>query len=542
MNNEVYRKTMKLSAANIDQVSDYVAGYLARIEVERETALRIRLSLEEALLRFRDRFTPEKEFTVFIGPKLRHYEIQIELADAAYNPLVRSNDEMGNWSSTLLTGIGLFPHYSYSPGRNFLRLVIPRKHMNSVLKLLIFIAIGIVGGLLGKALLSEEIMTVIINSVLTPLSDLFTRMLNALSGPLSFLMVVIAVMNLSRIREQGADSKSIIVRYFVISLITAIIAAGLSSGIMPVHYTGSTVTSKVIEEILDVFFSVMPNDMVVPFMESNTPQLVLLALVFGNALALLQHETDTLIRFTRQAYSVGLLMAEWVSRSVPFFTAVLLMLEIWIGNPEMFLGLWKCVLLYLFLTFSAMMVSLVRASLQKKVNIPLLIRKLKKSFMKTLRTGSLDEALTSIENCCVRSLGIDKHFAGAGLPTGLVLYMPVSIIELIVFTIYIAGVFGMETSAVWYILLLFLSVVLSVAASPVSGVSLLSFAVVFHQLGIPGRALIVGMVIDMILGPLTTAGNQMMLQLELLMQADRIGLVDDELLHADNTESAAVGD
>lgn len=235
-------------------------------------------------------------------------------------------------------------------------------------------------------------------------------------------------------------------------------------------------------------------------------------------------------------------MAEWVSRSVPFFTAVLLMLEIWIGNPEMFLGLWKCVLLYLFLTFSAMMVSLVRASLQKKVNIPLLIRKLKKSFMKTLRTGSLDEALTSIENCCVRFLGIDKHFAGAGLPTGLVLYMPVSIIELIVFTIYIAGVFGMETSAVWYILLLFLSVVLSVAASPVSGVSLLSFAVVFHQLGIPGRALIVGMVIDMILGPLTTAGNQMMLQLELLMQADRIGLVDDELLHADNTESAAVGD
>ena len=51
-----------------------------------------------------------------------------------------------------------------------------------------------------------------------------------------------------------------------------------------------------------------------------------------------------------------------------------------------------------------------------------------------------------------------------------------------------------------------------------------------------------GMVIDMIFGPLTTAGNQMMLQLELLMQADRIGLVDDELLHADNTESSAVGD
>jgi Na+/H+-dicarboxylate symporter len=125
---------------------------------------------------------------------------------------------------------------------------------------------------------------------------------------------------------------------------------------------------------------------------------------------------------------------------------------------------------------------------------------------------------------------VERHFAKASLPSGLVLFMPSSLIELIIFSVYAATIYNVEASLTWYFFLLFLTVVLSMASPPVAGVSLISFMTIFAQLGIPKPALVAGMIADIIFGVIAGGFNQAILQLELVLQAAPIGLVSEKVI------------
>ena len=117
------------------------------------------------------------------------------------------------------------------------------------------------------------------------------------------------------------------------------------------------------------------------------------------------------------------------------------------------------------------------------------------------------------------------------LPYGLVLFMPVSVIGTMVFIIYAAIQFHADISVLWLVTAAVLGVVLFVATPPVPGANLLAYIAIFTQLGIPKDALIAAMIFDVLFGLFACAANQTMLQMELILQADRISLLNRQNLN-----------
>ena len=148
----------------------------------------------------------------------------------------------------------------------------------------------------------------------------------------------------------------------------------------------------------------------------------------------------------------------------------------------------------------------------------------------TLRSGSLDAAYGTVEQCNAKLLGLEPSFSGLSLANGLVLYMPVSEICTITFILYTADKFYVTTSTMWYFFAVVLSVALFVASPPVPGVNLLAYVALFRLLGIPGDALIDAMVFDIVIGIFAGAANQTLLQMELIRQADKIGMLNHGIL------------
>ena len=68
------------------------------------------------------------------------------------------------------------------------------------------------------------------------------------------------------------------------------------------------------------------------------------------------------------------------------------------------------------------------------------------------------------------------------------------------------------------------------AAPPVPGVSLLVFMVIFKMLNVPEEALIPAMVFDILFGIVSAAANQMLLQVEMVNQATKMGLLNRDIL------------
>ena len=72
--------------------------------------------------------------------------------------------------------------------------------------------------------------------------------------------------------------------------------------------------------------------------------------------------------------------------------------------------------------------------------------------------------------------------------------------------------------------------ILTVASPPVPGGALACYTIIFSQLGLPDTALEVVLVLDVLFDFLATGFNMTFLQSELLLQANKMQLLDDKIL------------
>ena len=500
-----WQKTFPLHAYQIDLFSERVDEALREIKTERLNRLRIRLSLEEALLRLRDRFGQDAEVSAVIASRFGRPFIQIELEGEAFNPLSRTETELEDWNSSLLTAVGLSPRYNYTGQVNVLKLTLPHKGMSPMEKIILAFILGIVVGLLGTFVLPAGVKAVVSKQFLSPLYTLWLRILNVISGPVIFLMVIATLLNAGKITERGGNSRMVIIRYFLFSFLIAAPGAIVSAIVFHVPFELDVFSGELASGFLNDLVKIIPNEFVTPFMEAQTPQLLLMAIVLGTAINAIGSPVRHLAGIFKQANMVGMLLTDWVSRLVPYVMGILIGFEIWNGETMILSGIWKSMLLAL-------------------------VKKIWRPFAVALKTGSLDEAYGLTEKSCIQDLGIDKEYASVSLPHGLVMYMPISAVGTLVFTVYVAHLYNVSTTPIWYFMAIILSVMIFVATPPVPGANLIAYTVLFPVLGIPESALIDAMVFDIVFGIFAGAGNQLVLQLELILQSAKIGLLDRGIL------------
>ena len=514
-----------LKYESIDNFSDWLMQGSKDIGVEKRTGMRVRLLLEEILLRVHEHFGEDVQLQAALLGSIRGPYIRIEIPGEAFNPLSETNAELGDWNSSLQTAIGLNPKYTYSWGKNILKLRIPRKQINPVLLIFIALLIGVALGVLGHFILPVTGQEILTEYFLTPAYELWLRTLNAISGPIILFTVVTTMLNTKQIDTQGGDSTNVVLRYFNFSFLIAACAVVLSYP----FFLGKDIfrlDASASEKAMEYLDSIIPKNVIAPFLDSNTPQLILVAFVIGTALIVLGNRVAQVKTITRQINMVGLKLAEWVSMLVPLFAGLFVGLEIIRGKTSTLRNIYQPILLSVIAALLMMLCAILYVSWRARVNPLIITRKIDKPFFTALKTGSLDACMEQTRYSCTHLLGIDKGYTAISLPQGLVLYMPVSAIGTLIFTMYAAKIYQVEVDMFWIVSAIIFAVVLFVATPPVPGANLLAYVVFFNWLGIPAEALMDAMIFDIVFGILAGAGNQLLLQIEMLLQARKIGILD----------------
>ena len=526
------KERFDLRAQEIDRLSQWLESRLSAVSVRREDRIRLRLLTEEILLRMQTRFGEDTPVDAYLEKSFGRPVFRLELAGEAFNPLSETGNSLGDWNNLLITAVNIDPKYTYSWGKNVLRFVLPQKQINAALKIVGAIALACALGLLGMLFFPEEARESVTRTLFSPLYDAWIRILNALSGPVIFFMVITTIINTKKISRQGGTKVYVIVRYFLFSFLSA----GLAVVCVLPFLRQSDLTlpdwKGALRGFLEELLSVFPNNVFDPFVESNTPQLLLIAFVIGGAVIVLGNHVSRLKEVIQQINMVGLQLAKWISRLVPVMTCVFLTLEIWQDRTDLIRQSWRPLLLSFGVTALVLCAAVLWFSLRVRTSPLLVFRKLLRPFLTILKTGSADSDYDLTERTCVKALGVDRSFAGIILPQGIVLYMPVSSIGVLLFTLYASLVYGIVPSPLVLVGSVVLSVLLFVATPPVPGANLLAYIVLFSLLGIPETALVDAMIFDIVFGILANAGNLTMLQLETALQARRIGLLDQTRLRS----------
>ncbi|MBO7674979.1 MAG: cation:dicarboxylase symporter family transporter [Atopobiaceae bacterium] len=532
MSRSIQTLTFSLRAQDIDRFSDWLDDAQMRLQIERQNRTRVRLFMEDILLRMYGSLGTDVQITAACEVRFGRPRIRLEFKGTPFNPLGDLDAEMGGWDTSLCTAIGLAPQYAYDAGNNVIRMNLPHNSMNPVARIAIAILIGAAIGFLGNVLIDSVIRNPVVNVLLVPTYNMWSRLLNAISGPIIFLTVITTMLNTQRITERGGNSFFVIARYFLISILVVAVALLCVRPFFYLDRNAIVINNELFIGMLDDLLGVVPSNMFDPFSQSNTSQLLFIALSMGLLLVRLGSRVETLRQIVREANVVGLAVARGVSWLVPIFSGMFLCLEIWQERTHGPMELWLPLVVSLVTSLVCMLVSLLLVSRVLKVSPLLLAKKIWEPFFIALKTGSLDDSLSKTQFSCTNLLGIESDYVKAGLPQGLVLYMPISAVGTIIFTLFVAHTNGVQGNTLWYVSAILMAVVVFVATPPVPGANLLAYVVLFTTLGIPDDALLDAMIFDIIFGIFAGAANQTMLQLEMLNQANRFGLLDKTTLRS----------
>ena len=527
---EQFETVYKLEPASVDLAADQIVDFLTGIKLKKDTILRVRLSVEEALLRWVEHFTESKTFRLEMGLHWNRPYVVLKLWGSEYDPLTESESDLGLWADELLGAIGLIPVFRYVSGCNILQIPLKRPHGNPGVVLLLSTLAGAVIGVATDWVLSDEIQMLFTSTVLTPLQNAFIRVLNAVSAPVLFLSILTTVCGVGSISITGKGGRRIIKRFLLYSTVFTVLTMFLCRRLFDLPIGNVSLSRREVSGVLDFFLDVFPGDILSPFIQGDFTQIIVVGLVIGNALLIAGTKVQNLVTLVEEANTVGLEVAEWISEISPGFVALLIVLGIHESTIHMLWGIWKPCLLILVFSLTALFLKMLHVSLRYKVPIPVLCQKMKESFLLSLTTFSVETSYSANQKCCEKKLGISRQLTSYGLPIGLICFMPVSTIASVILTMYAAECYQVTVSGVWMIMALFLAVSLAAAGPPTAGIGILTYTVMFSKLHIPAQALTIALAADILMGFVSYPVNQAMLQMELVLEADRQKLLNRQQL------------
>lgn len=529
-----------LSSACVDDFSQRIYELFLELGLERKDALRLRLSAEETMLCWLAALGEGHSCTLQVESRLGTSRMTLTAAgDRAAPGETAEQESFGEADSALdfpvgalkmMEALNLSFSYSYDEGENRISFLVPKKKRRSSLhNLLIAIAAALLCGS-GINLLPGAVGSFFIDVLLTPFFDTYMGILGAMAGPMMFLTVLMGIVSIGDMATLNRIGKRLLLTYMGIQFLLVIpaVLAGLPFFGLSVDAGGDAkaLSLQVITLILDI----VPNNILQPFLDGNSLQIVFEAAVAGLAILLMKQQLRFVTDFADDINSLVMLIMRAIGTMAPAFIFICVlemtlsgMLGKILGANRFILFFMTCYVLYL---VTALTILCVKMGLSPKQAVGKLVN----TFILALTTASSTASFGTIMETCHKKLGINPKLSNFGVPLGMVLFAPMLTLGFAAMGLFMLEQSGIQPTMSAVGALMILSVLLAVAAPPVSGGVIACFTILFAQLGISTEHIAVAIALSTIYDYLATAGNVMGIQIILTLLADREGLLDRAVL------------
>lgn len=527
---EKKKETVLLDAAGIDRLSALLTQALEQAAVNRKDVIRLRLAVEELLGLWQVRLGKETVCTFRCGTRLGRMYLEITAPGQRIDPEETAADMAGRLlCSNLLAQAGLSPVYSYQDGINRMALYPSRPQRLSPLLQLLLAILGaaVVGaGLLALPAPVRETATGVVNPLFTALMGV----LQTLASPMIFLSVCWGILNIGDVHMLGRIGKTVLLRFlggvFLLTSVSAAVLVWFFRSGDGAASTGENAAAQIYSMLLEI----IPGNIVTPFLEGNSLQIIFMAICVGLVLLVLGEKTSALCALLDQVNTAVQFMMETVSRYIPLFVFTSL-LSLTLSDAMSNLGgVVKALLLGIAACVAWPLLYALWASLKLKVSLPVVLRKLLPTYLIALSTASSSAALSTNLETCEGRLGISERIVHFAVPLGQVVFKTGGAVGFFVLALGLAEFYGVSISLPWVVTGVLTASLLAIAAPPVPGGSLTCYTVLLTQLGIPAEAVGLAVAGNVILDFFMTSCGISCLQSELILSANKLGMLDREQL------------
>lgn len=483
---------MKLSNANIADSIKKIQAFFDSLKVPRKDKFRVSLLLEEALLRYQEKFGEDYEFHLTIKKWFGTPKVLLRIYGKPYNPIEDESDEqifskniMNNLLNYEVAGI----NYRYENGYNEISAFSTKKVRKKIPIGLIsaVIIFPIILGILCKNF-SIQTQHILADDIITPLLNALLGALVAINLPLIFISIVAgicAIENVTMLHEIGSK---ILRRFFALMFLIAFFTALICMIIFPVidlNLEGAAMLSDSFElkRFYALFLSIIPAGVFEPFIEKNILQILSLSFLTGICITILGNRVNNVKNLIMDLKQLNFKVLEIVFKLIPVIVFLCLFKTALISSAAEILNVWRIIVAkyILFIVISSIMLWYI--SLKYGVKISEFMKKIYPAFLISLKSASGVASLEKNLEISNKELKIEKSLCDFYIPLSHSLCPTTLVISIVVNVFFAAHFSDAQISISQMLILIFLAVQFAISSAGGNGGIVAIMSILLTQLG-----------------------------------------------------------
>ena len=372
----------------------------------------------------------------------------------------------------------------------------PRWYAQLYTQVLVAIAAGIAVGLVWPQF----------GAVLQPLGDGFVKLVKMIIAPVIFLTIVIGIGGIKQAGQIGRVAGKAFGYFLVVSsfaLVVGLVVAnlvqpGAGMNIDPATLDAGAVSAyaaKAHEATLTAFvLAIIPTTFLSALTDGSILQVLLVAILFGIAIALSGEDGEAVLRGAERLSGVVFRMVAILMRAAPVGAFGAMAFTVGKYGPDSLLNLGKLVATFYFTSAVFVVVVLGLIARLAGFSIFALIRYLREELLLVLGTSSSEAALPALM-LKLEQAGCAKSVVGMVIPTGYSFNLDGTNIYMTLAALFIAQAVGVDLSLADQITLLLVAMISSKGAAGVTGAGFITLAAtlsIIPAVPVAGMALILG--------------------------------------------------
>ena len=519
---------LTLDAEGIDRACEVANAFLLEARMSKREVIATRFSFENILLMWRQHYGDGVPATIRMGKRFGKPSLMISLRGERFDPrtIDTSGEKYAPIARTMLEASGFIPTYSYRGGYNIVFLTQPRPPLSSLTQIGIAAALGLVVSLLGSSLLREADLTYLLDKVVNPFFDVYLAMLTGLAGPLIFLTVAWGVCGVGDITALGRSGKSLVGRFMTNNALATLFACLVCIPLFALPTEGAQGSGDFFGDLIKLAIDLLPTNIVKAFADGNTSQIIILGVFVGIAALVLGNVCEGVRKGIEEFNVLAQFLMEQLCRFIPAFVFLMILSQVWSGTLMALLSAWLPLLLVTALVVVFFVLRVAYTSTRCHISPKKLLLALRPAMMLGLTTASSCAAFSSMVSRCQKDLGVDEEQTSFGVPMGMVLCEPPTIIMLVVLVLHSMKIYGLAANVTWYVSMALMCFLYSMVAPPVPGGMIACFGLLFAKLGIPAEALAMATAFSIIVDYVVTCFRVGSIMLDVFHTGCVIGSVD----------------
>ena len=520
-------QTLTFSNEDISFAIEKIKELFTAQKVDRRTALRTALTAEEVLLQYQKHFGADARFTLQCTKRFGRVQAELITGGEPFDPFAETQEE--DVLHALLVSADLAPAWAYRRGSNRVAFSAQSGTKISPLAQIVLALIGGLGLGFAASFLPNELGLTLSQKLLSPISSTIMGFLSAVAAALVFLSVASGVCSMGDLSTFNRVGKRTIARFLLMLCVSGAVAAAVLLPFFRVETAGGSALE--LSSYFEMLLAIVPKNLVTPFSEGNTMQIVFLALCMSLALLVLGVKTGGVTELILQANLVAQNIVAAVVRLLPVVVFVNMFSVAVSGALGAVIMAYKLFALEVLGIAALFLIAIVRICVSRHVRPAQLLKKLAPVTALAFVTASSSAVLTMAIEAAEHKLGVDAQLARVGVPLGQVVYKPNNLVFFPCAVLCMAEACDVPITVSFVITLMVTSLFLAVSMPPAPGACITFTGLLFTQFGIPSEAIAVVVALSVITDRINVAAEHFLLEAELVQLADSLGLLDEEKLH-----------